>query len=179
MNEPSQEFYAKRDGIFRLIQFAEKALIVLLAIGTILNYSNISLGRSLMLVTLCGLAIVWLALSFRPVDIFSSQQDADEFGRLSFGEMIGLVFVSKIIGIGTAISAFGLFSFVADFGNNGYLSLLFNGGLAILICLIVLSVAHLSGARRLKLIFPILLRALIIFLFDFYIFLMIDPLNPM
>ncbi len=164
-----QETNSTRDKIFRLVSLAEKAILLILAIGVVLNYQNVFEGKTLLLIALAGTAIIWFAMAFKPVELFSSQQEADEFGQWGFAEMLALMIVPRVLWISSAVSAFGVFAYFADFGNVGYMKGLTSGGFAIFICLVILLITLMMGVKKLRTVIPIFFRALPIFLIDIYI----------
>ncbi len=164
-----EESYEMRDKIFRLIELAEKALLIILVTGAITLYINSDGSKFLLLIGLAGIALAWLGLAFKPIEIFTSQQDADEYGKRGFIDLLGHILVPKVLWIGSAVSAFGLFSYVADFGNDGYVHGLTNGGLSICISLFVLLAIFLMGVKKLNKLIPILYRAIPTLLLDVFI----------
>lgn len=160
-----------KDKFFILIGPLEKLLAVTLITGAFLNYQNFEGGRELLLSSLVGLAIVFIVSAYKPREIFASQQEADEFGQWGFTEMLALIIVPRILWISTAISTFGLFSYLADFGNEGYLRVLYIGVSSTLICLLVLLITFLIGVKKLRTVTPILFRTLPVLLAGIYIIL--------
>lgn len=166
-----QETNSTRDKIYRLVTLTEKATLLIIAIGFALNYQNLAEGKTILLIGLAGTTIIWFALAFKPIEIFNSQQEADEFGQWGFAELFALMIVPRVLWISSAVTTFGVFAYVADFGNDGYIMSLTVGGLAISICLFILLITFLMGVKKLRIVMPILFRALPILLAGIYIIL--------
>jgi hypothetical protein len=79
--------------------------------------------------------------------------------------------VPKVLWISSAISALGIAFYLFDFGNDGYKRMLMIGGLTIGIGTLLLLVFFVSGVKHIKIVTPILLRAIPLCLVDFYLML--------
>jgi hypothetical protein len=141
---------------------AEKVLLAALAIGTVLTITQ--LDSTVSKVSLLGLAVIFFLLAYRPIEI--PKHEGEQFG---FSELLGLIIVPKVLWISSAISAVGIAFYLFDFGNDGYKQMLMIGGLSIGIGASLLIVFFVSGVRHIRMVTPILLRAVPLCLVDFYI----------
>jgi hypothetical protein len=164
-----QETTSGRDNVFKLASLIEKVTLLTTLIGLVLNYQNVAEGKTILLIGLAGTTIIWFVLAFKPVELFNSQQEADEFGQWGFSEMLALIIVPRILWISSALTAFGVFAFVADFGNDGYLKGLIIGGFSISLCSFILLISLLMGVKKLRVVLPILFRALPVLMLAIYI----------
>lgn len=112
----------------------------------------------------------------RPLDVPSSEdtvQPTDaasrEDGAGGFPELLGLTILPKVLWLSSAISAFGIASYIIDFGNDGYKNMLMIGGTTIAIGTLLLVALKMTGLKRINTFMPILLRAVPVCLVDLYI----------
>ena len=71
--------------------------------------------------------------------------------------------------LSSAISAFGIASYIIDFGNDGYKNMLMIGGTTIALGTLLLVVLKMTGVKKINAVMPILLRAAPVCQVDFYI----------
>jgi hypothetical protein len=149
--------------ITKHLPLVEKVLLTALAIGTILTVMQVD--STVTRVSLLGLGVTFFFLAFGPpTDI--PRQEGEQFG---FSELLGLVVLPKVLWISSAISALGIAFYIFDFGNDGYKRMLMIGGLTIGIGILLLVVFFVRGVKHIRIVIPILLRALPLCLVDFYI----------
>jgi hypothetical protein len=148
--------------ITNYLPLVEKVLLSALAIGAILTIMK--MDSTVTRVSLLGLGITFFLLAYRPTDI--PGQVGERFG---FSGLLGLMIVPKVLWMSSAISALGIAFYVFDFGNEGYKKMLMIGGLSIGVAILVLIAFFLSGVKHIKIVTPILLRALPLCLVDFYL----------
>lgn len=159
-----------RDRFFNFISWLEKLLVVAVAAGTLLNYQDFEGGKELLLSSLAGLAIVFVVLAYKPKEIFASQEEADEFGELTFFDFFALIVIPRVLWLASGISTFGIFAYAANFGNDGYVKVLGIGGSTILIAILFLFGVFIKGTKKLDTLLPILTRALIAAIVAVYIY---------
>jgi hypothetical protein len=138
----------------------EKVFLAALAIGTVLTVMQID--STVMRISLIGLAVTFFLFAYRPIEI--PKQENEPFG---FSELLAFMIVPKVLWISSAISAVGIAFYL--FNNDGYKQLLMIGGLSIGIGTILIVIFLVSGVKHIKMVTPILLRAVPLFLVDFYI----------
>ena len=148
--------------ITKYLPLVEKVLLLALTIGIILTVMKID--STVTRVSLLGLATTFFLLAYRPTDI--PRQEGEQFG---FSQLLGLMIVPKVLWISSSISAVGIAFFIFDFGNDGYKNMLLIGGLSAVIGTFLFVILFASGVKNIKIVTPILLRALPLCLVDFYI----------
>ena len=148
--------------ITKHLPLVEKVLLTALAIGTILTVMQID--STVTRVSLLGLGVTFFLLAYRPNDI--PRQEGEQLG---FSDLLGLMIVPKVLWISSAISVLGIAFYLFDFGNDGYKKMLMIGGLTISIGTILLIVFLVSGAKHIRTVVPILLRAVPLCFVDFYL----------
>jgi hypothetical protein len=113
--------------------------------------------------SLIGLAITFFLFAYRPLDV--PYQENEQQG---FADLLALMIIPKVLWISTAMSAFGIgFSFFAT--NEGYKNMLLIGGISIAFATLLLGIFTIIGVKHIRVVAPILLRALPLCLVDFYI----------
>ncbi|WP_436516089.1 hypothetical protein [Ekhidna sp. To15] len=165
MEEKSNSF----KNLFALVSWVERLAAVTIAIVLVLNYQRIPAGKNLLLMGLAGLAISLFISAYKPRELFSSQEEADEFGEFKFSDILGLIIIPKVLWIASGVSAFGIFAYVADFGNDGYVTIIGAGGFSILISILLLLGTLVIGTKKLNTVGPVLLRATLLATADMYI----------
>ena len=164
-----QEITTTKDKLFKLIGLAENAVLLIIAVGILLRYKEVAEGKPLLQIGLAGTAIFWFILAFKRREVFSSQQEANEFGPYGFTEMLAWIILPKILWIGSAVSMFGVFSHVTNFESDGNIRIMMIGGLSVSICLLILMILVLSGVKKLNMLVPVLIRAVTILIVISYI----------
>ncbi|MBZ0245435.1 MAG: hypothetical protein K8H85_05785 [Cyclobacteriaceae bacterium] len=146
------------------LPLVEKILLSALAIGTILVV--LKMDSSVARLSLLGLGVTFFLLAYRPNDI--PRKEDEPFG---FSELLGFMIVPKVLWISSAISALGLAFYLFDFGNDGYKQMLLIGGLTSGIGTVLLVVFFATGVKHIKMVMPVLLRAVPLCIVDFYLLL--------
>ena len=158
-----------KEHLFTFIGWLEKLAIVTIVIGAFLRYQNIPTGDDLLLVSLAILAISLFVTAYKPKEIFSSQEEADSFGEFKFSDMLGLIIIPKILWLASGVTAFGLFAYVADFGNDGFIRILGIGCTTIAIGLLILLGTMAIGTKKMNTVRPVLGRAIPLIIAGLYI----------
>jgi hypothetical protein len=115
------------------------------------------------------LSVILFANAFVPPEIYNSEEDARAHGPLGMMDLLGLTIAPKVLWIGSAISMFAIFAYLADFGNKGYFQMALTGGFTILISLVVLVIAQISGVKKLSVVMHIVYRAVALLGVDYYL----------
>lgn len=144
------------------LPLAEKILLTSLAVGSIMIVMQID--SSVAGVSLIGLAITFFLSAYKPINVSGRE---DEVG--GFSELLGLMILPKVLWISSAISAFGVASYILGFGNEGYKNMLMIGGTSIAIGTMLLVTLMTTGVKHMQVVMPILLRAVPLCVVDFYI----------
>lgn len=144
------------------LHWAERALLIALVLGTMLMYLKVDTG--VLSVSLIGLAVVFFLYAYKPIEIVR-----DEKEQLGFSDLLAVTILPKVMWISSAISTLGLLFYLLDLGNDGYKNILMIGGLTIGIAVVLLTVFLSSGVKNLKMVTPILFRAVPLLLIDLYI----------
>lgn len=158
-----------KDNFFNFAGWLEKLLIVTVIIGTLLNSQNFQGGRELLLSSLIGLAIVFVITAYKPRELFSSQEEADKYGDFKFSDFLGLIIVPRVLWLASGISVFGIFAYIVDFGNDGYIKIVGIGGFTILIATVLLFGTFITGTKKLNTVLPTLARSIPLAMIDSYI----------
>ena len=146
------------------LPLVEKIFLEALAIGTVLTL--LSIDSSVTKFSLLGLGVIFFLMTYSPTDL--PGEEGEKFG---FTELLAWAIVPKVMWISSAVSAFAISFYLFDFGNDGYKKMLMIGGSTIGIGILLLTFFLISGVKHLKMVTPILLRAVPLFLVDIYIFL--------
>jgi hypothetical protein len=146
------------------LHWAERLFLIGVAIGAILMLNT--LDSSVTKVSLIGLAVTFFLYAYKPIDIPRGEDE-----RFGFSEFFGLTIAPKILWISAAISTFGVFLYFFGAGNKGFKQMLLIGGSTIFIASAILLILLISGVKNLRIITPVLFRALPLLVIDFYIFL--------
>lgn len=144
------------------LHWAERAFLIALALGTIMAYLKIDTG--VLRVSLVGLAVVFFLYAYKPMDIVRGENE-----QLGFSDLLAVTILPKVMWISSAISTLGLLFYILDLGNEGYKNMLMIGGLTIGIAFVLLTIFLASGVKNLKMVTPILFRAVPLSLIDLYI----------
>lgn len=144
------------------LPLAEKILLTSLLIGIVLTIMQID--SAVASVSLLGLAATFFLLAYRPIDVPRQENEL-----LGLSELLAFMIVPKVLWISSAISALGIAFYMFNFGNPGYKNMLMIGGSTIAVAALILAVLLVSGVKHIRMVTPILLRALPICLIDFYI----------
>ena len=96
-----------------------------------------------------------------PIDIETEENVQPEESKISgLNELLSKYIIPKVIWIGTAIATIGILLYNLQLGNEGYLRLLYMGGLTIIVAFIVMLFLKAIGTKYLKAGIPALIRAL-------------------
>jgi hypothetical protein len=140
----------------------EKIFLTGLAIGLILFYFNA--GKSIIQVSLIGLAITYFLTAFKIIDI--PRQEGEISG---FKDLLACIITPKVIWISCGVSLYGLFISMLQLGHDGHKRAFMVGGLSIAIGLIILGYAFATGTKNLKYVMPSVIRAVPLLIADFYL----------
>jgi hypothetical protein len=152
-----------------ILSRAEKIMIAFLIAGCVFLYMDIDSANTVLMVATAMLAIILFANAFVPFEIYDSEEDARAHEPLGMMDLLGLTIIPKVLWIGSAVSMFGIFAYLADFGNKGYLKMSLIGGFTILISLVVLAIAQISGVKKLSVVIHVVYRAVAPLLVDYYL----------
>ena len=144
------------------LPLAEKILLTALAVGVILTAMGID--STVTRVSLFGLGVVFFLSAYRVIDI--PEAENQPYG---FSALLGLTVVPKVLWISSAISAVGISMWLSDPGHEGFKRMLMIGGLSIGICTVLLLLFLLNGVKHIRLVTPVLLRAIPLFVADMYL----------
>ncbi len=125
--------------------------------------------KNILLVATAVLSVILFANAFVPVEIYDSEDDAQALGPLKMMDLLGVTIAPKVLWIGSAISMFAIFVYLADLGNKGYLKMSMIGGLSILISLGLLVLAQISGVKKVSVVMHVVYRAVALLLVDYYL----------
>ena len=150
--------------ITKHLHWAEGVFLLGLVIGTILMLTKID--SSVTSVSLIGLAATFFLYSYKPIDI--PQQENEKAG---FSALLTFVIAPKVMWISSAVSVIGLLFYVLDMEAKGYLQMFMIGGSSIAIGVLIFTFALVTGVKHLRVVAPILLRAVPLLLVDMYLLL--------
>jgi hypothetical protein len=142
------------------LHWAERAFLIALAIGTILVFSKIN--SSVLNVSLIGLAITFFLYAYKPLNIVREENEL-----LGFSDLLAVGILPRVMWISSAISTLGLLFYLMD--NAGHKNMLMIGGLTIGISVVLLTIFLVSGVKNIKIVTPILFRAIPLLTIDIYI----------
>jgi hypothetical protein len=144
------------------LHWAERAFFILLLIGAVLAYSKIDAG--VLNISLGGLAVTFFLYAYKPLQIVRNEGEL-----LGFSDLLATTILPKVLWISSAISTLGLLFYLLNLGNEGYKQMLLIGGSTIGIGLVLVAVFSAIGLKNIKIVSPVLLRAVPLLIFDFYI----------
>ena len=150
--------------LYGFLPTVEKALVALLALSLLAKYFNMD-GIPLLIISLSGLAGVYYLGSFRPLGI-----ERKEGEKLGFMDLFASTVAPKILGIASAVLIIGLLFFLMDLPRDRYIFLLMIGNSSIVLALVGLGLAGMTGAENMEVLSPILLRAVPLLILGGYIF---------
>jgi hypothetical protein len=151
--------------LFQYIPLIEKILLVALVIGTILALMEIDM--TVVTISLFGLAATFFLRAFQPPKEIR-QSENETFG---FSELLTLSIIPKVLWISSAVSSIGVAFYLINFENKGYKQMLLIGIMSIGAGLVLFTIFLLTGVKHLKIIVPVLLRAIPVSLAAIYFFL--------
>lgn len=140
----------------------EKILIIALIVGAILAPTQND--KTVLSIAFVGLAVVFFLSAFQVIEVPSDEQTP-----MGFKELLGLNILPKVMWIGSAAGAIGIASYLMQLNNEGYKRMLMIGGGNIALSLLVLAFLSVSGTRNLRVVTPILLRAVPLAIACFYL----------
>jgi len=141
----------------------EKVFLAGLAIGLLLFYFNAD-NKSIIQVSLLGLAITYFLTAFKIIDIPRQEDEVFEFK-----DLLACTIAPKVIWISCGVSLFGLFIYTLQLGHEGHKRAFMVGGSSIAIGLIIIGYAFITGTKNLKYILPTIIRAVPLLITDFYL----------
>jgi hypothetical protein len=141
---------------FSNLYWLEMILIVILLTGAILN------NAQLITIALGGLSFAFFLYAYKPLEV---EQDENEL--FGFKDLLSLMILPKVIFIGCSISTVGLLFYYSEIAGHSIMLTIGNG--VILISLLVLGILQISGSLHLKILRPVLLRALPILAINLYV----------
>ena len=147
----------------KLIPLAEKACLIAVLMGAILLYlQGAPTMTNWFLLALSGIFFLY---SFQKKEF-----PIEENEKFGFSELLGLTIVPKVIWIGCSVSTLGIAFYLFDFGNDGFMQMLLIGASSIATASVLLIVFYLQGTRHIKMVMPVLIRAIPLCIIDIYLF---------
>lgn len=140
----------------------EKAFLIATVIGGILVVTKID--STVARIALLGLAATFFLYTYKPLDI---QRQEDE--PFEFSDLLALMIIPKTLWISCTISALGISFFLFEFGNDGYKKLLTIGSVSTGFGSLLFVIFIIRGVKHVKIIAPLLLRAVPLFFMDIYL----------
>jgi hypothetical protein len=162
MNQASSSQFLAR--ITKNLPIVERVFLVGLAVGAILATSHVD--TSVLKISLLCLAIVFFLYAYRPLDPDSS--DAGE--PVGYLGLLALTVIPKVIWISSAVSVVAILFYFMNSNAAGYKQLAIIGGTSIAVALALLLILLATGAKNLRVVYPVVLRAIPLLLSDAYIF---------
>ena len=150
--------------IARYSHWLEKTFLVFLALSAGLIPFGIDASPGLM-ISLSGLAVVFFLYAYRPLEI--SNADDEPMG---FIHLLSLSIIPKVLWISASISTMGIMFYLLGLNEEGYKSMLMIGGSSILFASFVLGIFLISATKYLRVLIPVLMRALPILFINIYIY---------
>ena len=155
--------------ISTILSIVEKVFLLSLVVGVGLLLLNVPISVTVISISLGGLAIKFFISAFVPIELYNSQEEADEdqpFGQL---HLLSLLIAPKVLWIGSSVTIFGLIMYLVNPEIQTFDRLLGIGAGSILVCVLLILVATLNGIKIRKPIQSILLRAIPTLLIASYI----------
>jgi hypothetical protein len=150
--------------ITRHLPLIEKVLLAVLTAGIV--FMVMKVNASLTKFALLGLGVTYFLSAYRPpLDIPEPQQN-EPFGMK---ELLGLTIIPKVLWISSGVSAAAGALYLFNSANDAYTKLALIGGTAIAGGTLMLVFFSLTGVKHLRLVTPVLLRALPLFIADMYL----------
>lgn len=146
--------------LIKNLRWVEGILLVLLVIGIILM--NLNDDRTLLTVSLIGLAVVFFLYAHRPIDMPVETNE-----KAGFSELLAYGILPKVMWIGCAIATTGILFYTLE--RSGYKEMLMIGGLSTGIVLLLFTIFLLTGVKNLRFLFPNLVRSVPLFAIVVYI----------
>ncbi len=144
------------------LDLAEKIFLTGILVGLLLSY--LSMDKTVLKFSLISLSVTYFLSSFKVIEI--PRKEDEQFGMT---EMLAWLIVPKVLWIGYAVSLMGIYLFTLELDHDGHTRALLIGGVTIVIGLVVLGYAQLTGTKYLKYILPVVMRAIPLLLVDFYL----------
>lgn len=146
--------------ISAILPIVEKVFLLLLVLGSVLFLLDVSISKTVISIGLGGLAITFFITSFIPIELYNSQEEADEdqpYGQL---HLLSLIIAPKVLWIGSSIAIFGLLMYLVNPEIQSFHKLLGIGAGSIIICVLLIAIASLNSIKIRKPVQLILLRAI-------------------
>jgi hypothetical protein len=137
--------------IARYLDWPEKILLLALAVGSILTATGND-ASIIVLTSLYGLAAIFFLRAYSPIE---AQPPGGN--KLDFKTLLGYTILPKVMWINSSIMTVGIAFWLAGF--QGYEQLLFIGGSSMIVIFFLLVFLLSTGAKNLKYVGNILLRA--------------------
>ncbi len=149
--------------IGRLTPPAEKIALAGLTIGLLMQYANLN-GLPVVQYSLVALAIIFFLGAYVPIELPEQNEPGD------FSHLLVLTIMPKIVMITAAVSTFGIFLFLLNTGNKGYLQLLLIGSSTSFIAFVIYLYGVLKSMEGVTLLLPLFYRAMPFAIAAAYIF---------
>jgi hypothetical protein len=160
MNQRPTLFSTK---LFGLLQKAEIVLWLGFILGLLLYYGGYP-SRSILLVSLSGLAIIFFLGAYMPSNI---ERKEDE--KLGFSDLIYTTIAPKALGISLAVACVGILFYFTNSNPMGTKQMLILGGFSTAIASAIILIGVATNAKNIKEIIPNLYRALPLMAACFYL----------
>ena len=138
----------------KLLPYLERVFLTTLIIAVILQLTGSELPI-LMTLSLAGLGITFFLSAYKPLNI--KAKEGEETG---FNELLGLSIMPKILWISTSVATIGILFYTLQLGNDGYLRMLYVGGLTFIIGTVIMLILKAVGTKYLNATLPVFFRAL-------------------
>ncbi len=144
------------------LDLAEKIFLTGILVGLLLSY--LSTDKTVLKFSLVLLSVAYFLSSFKVIEM--PRKEDEQFGMT---EMLAWLIVPKVLWISCAVSLMGIFVFTLQLDHDGHKRALMIGGASIVVGLVILAYAQLTGTKYLKYILPSVMRAIPLLLVDFYV----------
>jgi hypothetical protein len=160
MNQRPTLFSTK---LFGLLQKAEIVLWLGFILGLLLYYRSYP-SRSILIVSLSGLAIIFFLGAYMPSNI---ERKEDE--KLGLSDLIYTTVAPKALGISLAVACVGILFYFINSNPMGTKQMLILGGFSTAITSAIILIGVATNAKNIKEIIPNLYRALPLMAVCFYL----------
>ena len=116
-----------------------------------------------MITSLIGLSITYWLSAYKPIEIISNGEE-----KFGMRELLAWSILPKICWISCGVSSLGVLLFFINPFNEGYKTMLTIGGFALGGALVAVVFLFTTGVKQVKVLAPVLLRAVPWFLLDLY-----------
>jgi hypothetical protein len=150
--------------LFPFFNKIEMACWLALLVGLVAQYLHYPV-QSLLVVALIGLSIIFFLGAYQPSNI--SQDEGEKWGML---QLLQLVVVPKVLGIGMAVACMGILFKIIDSNSKGPAQMLLLGGATTAIAIAITLVGLLTNVKHIQFLVPKLYRAVPIAAAALYLF---------